>query len=119
MYYVVHNLSKTFLCLLAFIGFCKEYDEVLEHTMKLGLSSEVSQTEENKLKNRYQNIDACKSVTDIVLSGQSGAVDVQTDPPVITCYLLFDSGGCCSRPGAMRYRITSGVHCQHHLAAAG
>ncbi|XP_043212409.1 tyrosine-protein phosphatase 99A-like isoform X1 [Amphibalanus amphitrite] len=40
------------------IGFCKEYDEVLEHTMKLGLSSEVSQTEENKLKNRYQNIDA-------------------------------------------------------------
>ena len=46
---------------LRLAGFCKEYDEVLEHTMKLGLSSEVSQTEENKQKNRYQNIDACKS----------------------------------------------------------
>ncbi|XP_037087916.1 tyrosine-protein phosphatase 99A-like [Pollicipes pollicipes] len=40
------------------IGFCKEYDEVLAHTMKLELSSNVSQTEENKQKNRYQNIDA-------------------------------------------------------------
>ncbi|XP_037087914.1 tyrosine-protein phosphatase 99A-like [Pollicipes pollicipes] len=32
------------------IGFCKEYDEVLAHTMKLELSSNVSQTEENKQK---------------------------------------------------------------------
>ncbi|XP_043233465.1 tyrosine-protein phosphatase 99A-like isoform X4 [Amphibalanus amphitrite] len=40
------------------IGFCKEYDEILEHTSKLGLPSETSQVEENKKKNRYQNIDA-------------------------------------------------------------
>lgn len=28
--------------------------------MKLGLPSETSQVEENKTKNRYQNIDACE-----------------------------------------------------------
>lgn len=40
------------------IGFCKEFEEVTEHTMRLGLSAAISQDEENKSKNRYQNIDA-------------------------------------------------------------